>query len=84
MIALALRVGVPVAALIGVAFWLLPASAAARLLAALASLPLIVWGLARMPDRMKIAVQPFFGVRYAAPAVFAVGLSLPLWAGDFE
>ena len=84
MIALALRVGVPVAALIGVAFWLLPASAAARLLAALASLPLIVWGLARMPDRMKIAVQPFFGVRYAAPAVFAVGLSLPLWAGNFE
>ena len=25
-----------------------------------------------------------FGVRYAAPVIFAVGLSLPFWAGDFE
>lgn len=83
MIALSLRVGVPVIALIGVAFWLLPPPAAAQLLGALALLPIIVWCLSRIPDRMKRAAQPFLRIRYAGCALLAAGLSLPLWASDF-
>lgn len=84
MIDLALRVGVPVVALIGVTFWLLPAPAAVELLAILALLPVIVWILSRLPEHVKLGLQPYFGIRYAGPVIFAVGLSLPFWAGDFE
>ncbi len=84
MIALALRIGAPVLVLIGVSFWLLPASAATQMLAVLAVLPLVVWALSRMPDRMKRAADPFFGIAYVGPLIFVVGLSLPLWADDFE
>ncbi len=84
MIDLSLRVGVPVAALIGVTFWLLPASAAVELLLILALLPAIVWILSRLPEQVKQGLQPYFGIRYAGPVIFAVGLSLPFWAGDFE
>lgn len=84
MIDLSLRIGVPVIALVGVTFWLLPVLAAVELLAVLALLPLVVWLLSRLPERVKLGLQPFFGVRYAAPVIFLVGLSLPFWAGDFE
>ncbi len=84
MIALALRIGAPVITLAGVVFWLLPIWAAAKLLVTLALLPIIVWLLSRMPDRMKAVVQPLIRVRYAGPVIFAMGLSLPIWVGDFE
>ncbi len=45
--------------LIGVTFWLLPASVAGELFAIFALLPIIVWSLSIMPDWMKLGLQPF-------------------------
>ena len=84
MIALALRIGVPVVTLIAVSFWLLPVTTAIELLVVLALLPIVVFLLARIPDGAKRSLQPFLGVRYVGAVLVVIGLTLPLWADDFE
>lgn len=78
------KIGLPLSALIGVTFWLLPIDVAVTFLAVLASVPLGIFAISRIPGRMKARIASVLQFRYVLIVLIAYGLAVPHVLGLFE
>ncbi|MCZ6511907.1 MAG: branched-chain amino acid ABC transporter permease [Alphaproteobacteria bacterium] len=78
------KIGLPISALIGVTFWLLPIGAALTFLAALAAVPIAVLAISRISRRMKSRIASVLQFRYVLVVLIAIGIAVPYVVGLFE
>ena len=78
------KIGLPILALIGVTFWLLPIDAALTFLAALAAVPIAVLAISRISGDVKARIAPALRFRYVLPILIIIGLAVPHVAGLFQ
>jgi branched-chain amino acid transport system permease protein len=78
------RIGLTAAALIAASFWLLPVDVAAIFLAVLIAVPLAVFALSIVPDRVKAEFAPALKFRYVLVLLIIAGIAGPHVLGLFQ
>ena len=78
------KIGLPVLALVGATFWLLPIGAALIFLAALAAVPIAVLAISRISGQAKARLASVMQFHYVLPVLIVIGIAVPHVLGLFQ